>query len=131
MTPDFLTLSEVRDRALLLAGFAGAFRRSELVGLDVTDLEFNREGLIVNIRRSKTDQAGQGRKIGIPYGSKSAAERGSMRSTGRAGTPTTVVSAGTGSTTTELAPMRALSPTEMGPNTFAPAPMMTLLPTVG
>ena len=60
---------EVRDRALLLVGFAGAFRRSELVGLDVGDLEFNREGLIVNIRRSKTDPEGQGRKVGIPYGS--------------------------------------------------------------
>jgi site-specific recombinase XerD len=60
---------DVRDRALLLAGFAGAFRRSELVGLDVGDLEFNREGLIVNIRRSKTDQEGEGRRVGIPYGS--------------------------------------------------------------
>jgi site-specific recombinase XerD len=60
---------DVRDRALLLAGFAGAFRRSELVGLDVGDLELGRDGLVVNIRRSKTDQAGQGRKVGIPYGS--------------------------------------------------------------
>ena len=59
----------MRDRALLLAGFAGAFRRSELVGLDVSDLEFNSAGLIVNIRRSKTDQEGQGRKVGLPYGS--------------------------------------------------------------
>jgi site-specific recombinase XerD len=59
---------DVRDRALLLTGFAGAFRRSELVGLDVTDLEFNTAGLIVNIRRSKTDQEGQGRRVGIPYG---------------------------------------------------------------
>ena len=60
---------DVRDRALLLAGFAGAFRRSELVGLDVGDLEFNSAGLIVTIRRSKTDQEGQGRKVGLPYGS--------------------------------------------------------------
>jgi len=44
-----------------MAGFAGAFRRSELVGLDVGDLDFNGAGLIVNIRRSKTDQEGQGR----------------------------------------------------------------------
>ena len=48
----------VRDRALLLLGFAGAFRRSELVGLDV-----------VTLRRSKTDQEGAGREVGIPYGS--------------------------------------------------------------
>ena len=52
-----------------MAGFAGAFRRSELVGLDVGDLDFNGAGLIVNIRRSKTDQEGQGRRVGIPYGS--------------------------------------------------------------
>ena len=66
---DFGRILDVRDRALLLAGFAGAFRRSELVGLDVTDLEFIREGLIVNVRRSKTDQEGQGRKVALPYGS--------------------------------------------------------------
>lgn len=48
----------IRDRALLLVGFAGAFRRSELVGLDVGDLEFNPEGLVVNLKRSKTDQEG-------------------------------------------------------------------------
>jgi len=59
----------MRDRALLLLGFSGAFRRSEVVGLDVADLDFNRDGLTVNLRRSKTDQDGQGRKIGIPYGS--------------------------------------------------------------
>lgn len=61
-------LLELRDRALLLLGFAGAFRRSELVGLDVADLEFSRGGVIVNLRRSKTDQEGQGRRIGIPRG---------------------------------------------------------------
>jgi len=59
----------VRDRALVLLGFAGAFRRSELVGLDLEDLEFNRDGLTVMLRRSKTDQDGAGRRIGIPYGS--------------------------------------------------------------
>lgn len=57
-----------RDRALLTLGFAGAFRRSELVALDVSDLAFTAEGLEVAIRRSKTDQEGQGEKIGIPYG---------------------------------------------------------------
>ncbi len=59
----------VRDRALLLVGFAGAFRRSELVSLDVADLSFTSDGLEVTLKRSKTDQEGQGRRIGIPFGS--------------------------------------------------------------
>lgn len=58
-----------RDRALVLLGFAGAFRRSELVALDVEDCAFGKDGLTVTLRRSKTDQDGAGRKIGIPYGS--------------------------------------------------------------
>lgn len=58
-----------RDRALVLLGFAGAFRRSELIGLDIADLDFGRDGLTVMLRRSKTDQDGAGRKVGIPYGS--------------------------------------------------------------
>jgi site-specific recombinase XerC len=58
-----------RDRALLLLGFAMAARRSELIGLDVNDLEFTADGLVVNIKKSKTDQEGQGRKLGVPYGS--------------------------------------------------------------
>ncbi|AZO72162.1 MAG: integrase [Mesorhizobium sp.] len=57
-----------RDRALLLIGFAGGFRRSELVGLDVEDIEQVRQGIIIQLRRSKTDQEGVGRKIGIPFG---------------------------------------------------------------
>jgi integrase len=57
-----------RDRALLLIGFAGGFRRSELVGLDCADIERVRQGMIISLRRSKTDQEGAGRKIGIPYG---------------------------------------------------------------
>ncbi len=56
-----------RDRALLLLGFAGAFRRSELAGLDVDDLVFCPEGLRVTLRRSKTDQEGIGRTVGIPF----------------------------------------------------------------
>jgi site-specific recombinase XerD len=59
----------VRDRALILAGFAGAFRRSELVGLDVEDCAFGKDGLTIMLRRSKTDQDSAGRKVGIPYGS--------------------------------------------------------------
>jgi site-specific recombinase XerD len=59
----------LRDRALILLGFAGAFRRSELVGLDVNDCMFSKDGLTVTLRRSKTDQEGAGRRVGIPYGS--------------------------------------------------------------
>ena len=57
----------VRDRALLLIGFAGAFRRSELTSLTVNDIEQAQQGLIVQLRFSKTDQDGRGRKIAIPY----------------------------------------------------------------
>ena len=62
-------LLSARDRALLLIGFSGAMRRSELVGLNVEDVEDTEDGLVVTIRRSKTDQYGSGRKIGIPFGS--------------------------------------------------------------
>ncbi|MEZ4339082.1 MAG: site-specific integrase [Sandaracinaceae bacterium] len=58
-----------RDRALLTLGFAGAFRRSELVALDVEDLRFAGEGIEVLIRRSKTDQEAEGAEVGIPFGS--------------------------------------------------------------
>lgn len=59
----------VRDRALLLVGFAGGFRRSELAALAVEDVATEKDGLVVTIRRSKTDQEGQGRKVALPYGS--------------------------------------------------------------
>jgi integrase len=62
-------LHGLRDRALLLVGFAGAFRRSELVALNVEDVEFGEEGLRITLRRSKTDQEGEGRQVGVPYGS--------------------------------------------------------------
>lgn len=65
-----VTLAGVRDAAVLLIGFAGAFRRSELAALDLEDVEIMDQGLIVAIRRSKTDQEGAGRKIGIPRGRK-------------------------------------------------------------
>lgn len=58
----------LRDSALLLLGFGGAFRRSELVALDVADLEFTDDGLRVTIRRSKTDQEAQGVTIAIIRG---------------------------------------------------------------
>jgi len=63
------SLAGRRDRALLLLGFAGGFRRSELVSLSLHDLTFTGDGLIVLLRRSKTDQEGQGREVGIPFGS--------------------------------------------------------------
>jgi len=61
-------LKAMRDRALLLIGFAGGLRRSELVGLDVGDVEHVRQGVVLHLRRSKTDQNGRGQKIGIPHG---------------------------------------------------------------
>ena len=57
-----------RDRALLLLGFAGAFRRSELVALEVADLTYEPDGMRVLIRRGKADQEGQGQEIAIPRG---------------------------------------------------------------
>src|SRR3977135_1415915 len=63
------SIKGLRDRALLLIGFAGAFRRSELVALDVADLEETEEGMRVAIRRSKTDQEGKGEVIAIVRGS--------------------------------------------------------------
>jgi integrase len=62
------SIKDSRDRALLLIGFAGALRRSELVGLDVGDIDHVRQGIVLTLRQSKTDQDGQGRKIGIPFG---------------------------------------------------------------
>ncbi|MGI4831627.1 MAG: site-specific integrase [Janthinobacterium lividum] len=61
-------LSGVRDRALLLVGYTGGLRRSELAALTAEDLEWKEEGAILTLRRSKTDQEGQGRKVAIPRG---------------------------------------------------------------
>ena len=59
-----------RDQALLLVGFAGALRRTELVGLDVADVAQVDAGTLSRVRRSKTDQEGEGRQVGVPYGSR-------------------------------------------------------------
>lgn len=59
-------LRGLRDTALLLIGFAGALRRSELVSLNIEDVRFMGEGTLIRLRRSKTDQDGQGRDIAIP-----------------------------------------------------------------
>src|SRR5919199_1731481 len=68
------TLHGLRDRALLLVGFAGALRRSELVGLHVSEtdgaawIEAKTDGLVLHLARTKTDQQGEGTTLGIPYG---------------------------------------------------------------
>lgn len=59
---------DVRDRSLLLDGFAGALRRSNLVGFCWRDITVHDEGLVVLLRRSKTDQAGKGYELFFPYG---------------------------------------------------------------
>lgn len=59
---------DLRDRALILLGFAGGFRRSELVSLRPCDLQIGGEGVLVHLRRSKTDAEGKGRVIAIPKG---------------------------------------------------------------
>jgi site-specific recombinase XerD len=60
-------IKRFRDRSIILIGFSGGFRRSEIVGLDYDDLEFVKEGLKINIKRSKTDQFGEGSIKGLPY----------------------------------------------------------------
>lgn len=65
-------LAGLRDRALLVVGFAGGFRRSEVAALTVDDVERHEGGLVVLIRRAKGDQEGRGRRVGLPYGSNPA-----------------------------------------------------------
>ncbi len=69
LTPD---LAGKRDMALLLVGYAGAFRRSELAGFSVEDLAWVEEGAVLTLGRSKTDQEGQWRKVAIPRGAYAA-----------------------------------------------------------
>jgi site-specific recombinase XerC len=57
---------DVRDRALLLIGFAGAFRRSEIVAFDVDDITDTDDGLHIVVRKSKSDQEGEGAVVGVP-----------------------------------------------------------------
>lgn len=63
------TTGGVRDRALLLIGFTGALRRSEVAELDRGDVAQVSEGLLITIRRSKTDQEGAGQQVAVPYAS--------------------------------------------------------------
>ena len=60
-------IKKYRDRSIILLGFSGGFRRNELVSLDYDDLEFVTEGLKINLKRSKTDQFGEGSVKGLPY----------------------------------------------------------------
>ena len=60
-------IKKFRDRSLILTGFSGGFRRNEIVSLDYEDLDFVPEGLKINLRRSKTDQFGQGFTKALPY----------------------------------------------------------------
>ena len=58
---------KIRDRALILIGFSGGFRRSELVDIEYDDLEFVSEGVKIFVKKSKTDQSGEGMTKAIPY----------------------------------------------------------------
>jgi len=60
-------LKKFRDRSIILMGFSGGFRRNEIVSLDYDDLDFVFEGLKINLKRSKTDQFGEGSIKGLPY----------------------------------------------------------------
>ena len=64
---NFPKIKKLRDKALILIGFSGGFRRSEIISIDYEDLEFVEEGLKIMVRRSKTDQYGEGHLKGIPY----------------------------------------------------------------
>ena len=60
-------IKKLRDRSIILIGFSGGFRRNEIVSLDCEDLDFVTEGLKINLRRSKTDQFGEGFTKALPY----------------------------------------------------------------
>jgi integrase len=62
------SLRGLRNQALLLITFAGGFRRSEVVVLRLENLTFQREGVVITLTRSKTDQEGKGRQVAIPFG---------------------------------------------------------------
>ncbi len=60
-------IKKLRDKSIILIGFGGGFRRTELISIDHEDLEFVPEGLKIIIKRSKTDQFGEGMIKGLPY----------------------------------------------------------------
>ncbi len=63
----FKDLKKKRDKSIILLGFGGGFRRSELISIDYEDLDFVEEGVKITLRRSKTDQFGEGMVKGLPY----------------------------------------------------------------
>jgi len=60
-------IKKFRDRSIILIGFSGGFRRNEIVSLDYDDLDFVKEGLKISLKKSKTDQFGEGFVKGLPY----------------------------------------------------------------
>ena len=60
-------IKKIRDKSIILVGFGGGFRRTELISIDYEDLEFVPEGVKITLRRSKTDQFGEGMTKGLPY----------------------------------------------------------------
>src|SRR6056300_1574710 len=60
-------IKKIRDRSIILIGFAGGFRRNEIVSLDYEDLDFVEEGLKISLKKSKTDQFGEGFTKALPY----------------------------------------------------------------
>ena len=64
-------IKKIRDKTIILIGFSGGFRRNEIISLNYDDLDFVSEGLKINIRRSKTDQFGEGFVKALPYFDKS------------------------------------------------------------
>jgi integrase len=103
------SLRALRDRAIILLGFAGAFRRSELVAIDLEDIEEAPEGLLVTIRRSKTDQEGIGRKVAIPRGEIAcpvAALRAWLEAAGITGALSSVVSSTSARSASRIAASR-------------------------
>lgn len=96
--------AEIRDRALILVAFTSALRRSELAALDLADLESDPAGLVVHVRRSKTDQDAEGDYVGIPY----------------AGRPQLCAVRAVQAWTTRLAEVLAVNPAELTGPLFRP-----------
>jgi integrase len=73
------TLAGLRNRALLLLGFAGAFREAELVALTTADITPDPRGVLVTVQHSKTDQGGEGRVVAVPFGAEGACPVAALR----------------------------------------------------
>ena len=123
----------LRDRALLLLGFAAALRRSELVALDVEDLHFDAaRGLLVTIRRSKADQEQEGARVAVPYAQRDPTVAQSGRYAATSTPPASIAArcsgscaAATTSPTAALRPVRRAD--RQAPRAQAPASPPALL----